>query len=305
MTAPHPPPVAAPEGMRGIVWMLLAMMMFVLQDGTAKYLMGLGHPMQQVVWARFTVHILAVVLFLNWRIARVARSNRLRLQIWRSVILAVTTMLFYSALRTLPLADASALFYLSPVLVTALSVPLLGEYVGPRRWAGVGLSFVGAMIIIRPGTAMMDAAMLLPLGAAFTLALFQISTRQVSRFDAPLTSLFYTALAGALATSAVVPFYWLPPDAVGWMLLCLLGLFGIASQFFMIKAFAAAPAPTVAPFIYSSLVWATGFGFVIFGDLPDGWTVTGAAVIAGSGIYIFYREKKRGRQRADGAVASP
>lgn len=292
MTAPPAP--AAGEGVRGIAWMLLAMLMFVLQDGTAKYLMGSGHPVQQVVWARFAVHMLAVALLLNRRVLRVARSGRLGLQMWRSVILVVTTMLFYSGLRTLPLADASALFYLSPVLVTALSVPLLGERVGPRRWAGVVLSFAGALVIIRPGAETMNAAMLLPLGAAVSLALFQIATRQVSRHDAPLTSLFYAALAGALVTSAVVPFFWVAPDALGWSLLCLLGLCGVASQFCLIKSFEAAAAATVAPFVYSSLLWATAFGLVVFGDLPDASTVMGAAIIVASGIYIFYRERKRG-----------
>jgi len=286
------PPRTADTG-RGVLWILFAMMLFVGQDGIAKYLMIISYPFEQVVWARFAFNMGLVLALFARRLPAVARSRSYRLQIWRSTLLLVTAILFYMSLRTVPLADASALFYLSPVIVTALSMPILGEYVGPRRWAGVVISFCGALIIVRPGTEMMQPALLLALAAACTLALLQIATRQLSRYDSTLTSLFYTALVGALVMSAVVPFHWIAPDAWGWLLFCVLGFFGGASHYAMIKAFEAAPAPTIAPFIYSNLIWATAVGFLVFGDLPDGWTFLGATIIAASGIYVFYRERVR------------
>ena len=293
VTTPSAMPLCAADSGRGVPWILFAMMLFVGQDGLAKYLMSISYPFQQVVWARMAFSMLFVVALLAGRLPGVARSRNYRLQIWRSSLLLVTAVLFYMSLRAVPLADASALFYLSPVIVTALSMPILGEYVGPRRWAGVVISFCGALIIIRPGTEMMQPSLLLALAAACTLALLQIATRQLARYDSPMTSLFYTALVGALVMSAIVPFHWIPPDAWGWSLFCVLGLFGGASHYAMIKAFEAAPAPTIAPFLYSNLIWATAFGFLVFGDLPDGWTVLGATIIAASGIYIFYRERVR------------
>ena len=284
---------------RGVLWILFAMMLFVGQDAIAKYLMSIFYPVEQVVWARMAFGMLFVVVLFARRLPGVARSRNYRLQMWRSTLLLATAILFYMALSTVPLADASAIFYLSPVIVTALSVPILGEHVGARRWAGVVVSFCGALIIIRPGTEMMQPSMLLALSAACTLALLQIATRQLARYDGPMTSLFYTALVGALVMSAIVPFHWSAPDAWGWLLFCVLGLFGAASHYAMIKAFEAAPAATIAPFIYSNLIWATALGFVVFGDLPDLWTVLGALIIAASGIYIFYRERVRTSESGD------
>ena len=292
------PEMSADSG-RGVLWILFAMMLFVGQDGLAKYLMSVSYPVEQVVWARFAFNMLFIVALFAGRLPRVARSRNYRLQMWRSTLLLVTAFLFYTALRTVPLADASAIFYLSPVIVTALSMPILREHVGPRRWAGVVIGFLGALIIIRPGTEMMQPSMLLALAAACTLSLLQIATRQLSRYDGPMTSLFYTALVGALVMSALAPFHWSAPDAWGWLLFCVLGLFGAASHYTMIKAFEAAPAPTIAPFIYSNLIWATALGFVVFGDLPDLWTVLGALIIAASGIYIFYRERLRTSDSGD------
>jgi drug/metabolite transporter (DMT)-like permease len=182
--------------------------------------------------------------------------------------------------------------FLTPILVTVLSVPLLGERVGPWRWAGVGAGLAGAIVIIRPGLGVMHLAALLPVCAAFGHAFYQISTRVLSRTDQPLTTLFYTPLAGFVATSAVLPFLWVQPDLEGWLLMMLIGLLGGLGHFALIKSLTAAPVAIVAPFTYTNLIWATDYGYVLFGDLPDGWTVLGAAVIVLSGLFIFYRETR-------------
>ena len=275
---------------RGILWMLLTTLLFVSMDSLAKQL-SQTYPVPQVVWARYVFHVLLLALYLRGRVPRTLRTGHLGLQLLRSVFLLGATGMFFTALSFIPLAEASAIMFVAPILVTAFSLPLLGEHVGPRRWASVVVGFGGALIIIRPGSEAMDPAALFALGAAGSYAFYQITTRKLAHSDPPLTTLAYSALVGAIVTSLVVPFFWVQPDAAGWLAIVGLGLFGGIGHFALIKALESAPAATVTPFGYAALLWATMFGFVIFGDLPDLWTVVGAAVIVASGIYIFHRER--------------
>ena len=189
--------------------------------------------------------------------------------------------------------------FLNPILLTILSIPLLGEKVTPRRWFGVIFGFVGAIIVVQPwteGLGFPDPGVLFLLAAALFNANYQIITRKV-RMDDPLTSLLYTAAAGAVVTSAIAPWFWQWPGAFDWLLLVASGLAGGLGHLCLIRAFQAAPASVVAPFSYSSLIWATLFGFVIWGDFPDLWTWAGAALIIISGHYIFYGERKSNEDR--------
>lgn len=291
-----PAPDTVADSRRGIAWILVTTLLFVSMDSVAKHL-SQSYPVPQVVWARFVFHALLLALFLGPRLRATAITRRPGLQFLRSGLLTVTTILFFSGLHYLPLADANALMQVGPLVVTALSMPLLAEHVGIRRWAGVAVGFAGALIIVRPGSDAMQAAAFLPLAAATTYGLYQIATRMLSRSDAPLTTLFYTPAIGAAVMSLVVPFFWTAPDIEGWALMVLVGLIGGVSHFTLIKAFTAAPAATVSPFGYTSLVWAVLFGLVIFGDFPDVWTIVGASIIAGSGLYILHREHVRKRPR--------
>lgn len=295
MTSPEPLQtsiVQTADAKKGIFWMLVTMLLFVTLDAVAKILIE-TYPVAQVVWGRFTFHVLLLTLYLNRRLPAVLRTGRLGLQLLRSVLLLSTTILFFAGLLYNQLATASAIMFVGPLVVTALSMPLLKEHVGPRRWAGVFVGFTGALVIIRPGTDMVELAALLPLGAAFTYALYQIATRLLSHTDQGMTTLFYTALLGAAASTLVVPFFWITPDLEGWLLMAALGMLGGVGHFCMIRSLSLAPAATVVPFTYSSLIWATLYGFTLFGDLPDLWTVAGALIIAGSGLYIFHREQQR------------
>lgn len=285
---------------RGILWMLLTTLLFVSMDSLAKQL-SQSYPVPQVVWARYVFHVLLLALYLRGRVPGMMRTGRLGLQLLRSVFLLGATGMFFTALSFIPLAEASAIMFVAPILVTALSLPLLDEHVGPRRWASVVVGFGGALIIIRPGGEAMDPAALFALGAAGSYAFYQITTRQLAHSDRPLTTLAYSALIGALASSVAVPFFWVAPDPAGWLAMVGLGLFGGIGHFALIKAFESAPAATVTPFGYAALLWATLFGFVIFGDLPDLWTVVGAAIIAASGLYIFHRERAARGSAASGA----
>jgi drug/metabolite transporter (DMT)-like permease len=185
--------------------------------------------------------------------------------------------------------------FLTPILVTALSVPLLKEHVGLRRWIGVGIGFLGALVVVRPwqgGTEMFLWGAILLLVAALLNANYQIITRKVRLYDEPMTSLFYTAMAGAVATTLIVPWYWQAPAPTDWLLLVSTGLAGGVGHLCLIQALRFAPASVVAPFSYSSLIWAALFGWLFFAEWPDAGTWLGAALIIGGGLYIFHRESQ-------------
>jgi len=274
----------------GILWMLLAIVWFVSLDTLAKYLMQ-GYPLVQVVWARFFFHIVVMSVLLRGTLWDTAKSQSPGHQIVRSCLMLVTTMMFFTGLKFLPLATAATLMFLSPIFVTILAIPLLGEHVGIRRWVGVGLGFLGALIVVRPGVVDLEWSMLIVIGAAMSHALYQILTRRVRSRDSQMTSLLYTGLAGAAVTSMVVPFQWHPVAAPAWLLFFALGVAGCVGHLCFIRGFQHAPASLVAPFSYTSLVWATLFGYFLFDELPDRWTLTGASLIIMAGLYIFHRER--------------
>lgn len=286
------------DNRRGIYWMLLTTGLFTSLDATAKYL-SQDYPVPQVLWARFAFHLVFVAVFLGVRLSVTLRSQRMGLQLTRSLLMLITTGMFFFAMSELPLADVIAIMFVGPLFVTALSVPLLRDYVGPRRWTAVGIGFLGALVIVRPGSGIMQGLAILPVLAAFSHALYTITTRQLANHDLPMTTLFYTAALGAVATSTLVPFFWVTPDVSGWLLMALVGFFGAAGHLTLIKALGYASPVVVAPLSYVSLIWSIGFGFALFGDLPDTTTLLGAALIAASGMYVFHRERVRGTRAPD------
>jgi drug/metabolite transporter (DMT)-like permease len=293
----------------GIIWMLATMMWFIALDTVAKELLTRAQlPLVQVVWARFFFHFaIALAGLLIWRSHIVSKVPLW--QIMRSALLFLTTVLFNAGLQTTPLATATAIMFLSPIILTGLSMPFLGEYVGPRRWFGVAVGFLGALIIIRPGTEGFNFGALFLLMAALVNSVYQLATRRVSHHDTPYASFFHTALAGALLSSFAVPFAWQPPEPMEWILLITMGVFGGVGHLFLIFAFDRAPAAVVAPFAYSALLWASIAGYAFFNEIPDFWTIFGAMIITASGLYIFHRERvaahaARGRSRdAEDAIA--
>lgn len=296
-------PAQSPDNhLFGIAWMLATMFWFVTLDSTAKYLMQ-SYPVPQVIWARFFFHVIFVVLLMGRQLGIQVRSASFRHQCLRSLFMFTTTTLFFVGISFLPLTTASTIMFMAPVILTILSIPLLGEKVGPRRWAGIAIGFAGAVLVMRPGSDGIQLSILILLGAAFTHAMYQVFTRKLGTRDRPMTSLFYTGITGALVMSAVAPFYWQPVAAFDWLLFVFAGVAGGIGHLCLIRAFRHAPASVVAPFSYSSLLWATAFGYLLFDDLPDAWTLSGATLIIASGLYIFHREqalKGQGKQPAGG-----
>ena len=276
--------------------MCLAILLMPVMNTIAKML-TVDYPLTQVVWARFTGHFVCMtLLFWPGRGLKLFRSGRLFLQLSRSVIMFVSNGCYIVALSTVALATASAIMFTAPLIVTTLSVPLLGERVGLRRWGAVVVGFVGALIIIRPGlnTPAFDGTPLgivLLLFSAATFALYQILTRKLSGQDSAETNIVYTALIAAIVTTFIMPFVLVMPKGVGdGLLFALVGVVGGFSQYFIAKALEQAPASVVSPYLYGELLLAAMVGFAVFGDFPDHWTWLGAAVIAASGLYIAYRE---------------
>jgi drug/metabolite transporter (DMT)-like permease len=290
MRASPTPAKSSDNHLLGIVWMLATMFWFVTLDSTAKYLMQ-SYPVVQVIWARFFFHLLFVILLMGPQLVSRIKSHSLLLQGLRSLFMFTTTALFFVGISLLPLTTASTIMFMAPVIVTILSIPLLGEEVGVRRWIGIAIGFAGALVVMRPGTDSLQLSILVVLAAAVTHALYQVFTRKLGTRDSSMTSLFYTGVVGALVTTIVAPFYWQPVAAFDWLLFVFAGIAGGIGHLCLIRAFRHAPVSVVAPFSYSSLLWATAFGFVLFGDLPDVWTLSGAALIIGSGLYIFHREQ--------------
>lgn len=278
----------------GILWMLATVLCFISLDTLMKELLQ-TYSLVQVTWARFFFATIIAALAAGSSLPQVVKSGAPGLQMSRSLLLALTTGMFNAGVRLVPLATATTIMFLAPILVTVLSVPLLKEHVGPRRWIGVLIGFIGALIVVRPweghvGLFLTGAGLLLM--AALLNANYQIITRKVRLYDEPLTSLFYTAVVGAVVTTVIVPWYWQWPSATDWLLLISSGLLGGIGHLFLIQSFRQAPASVVAPFSYSSLVWAALFGWLFFSEWPDGWTWLGATLIIGSGLYIFHRERQ-------------
>jgi drug/metabolite transporter (DMT)-like permease len=285
--------------MLGIVLMLVSGFMFVTMDMLAKY--GAEDlPVPIIVWGRYVFHLaIMVALFPGVRFSRLWKTKRPIALSLRGGLLAACTLCFFLAIATVPLADANAISFASPLFMVALSIPLLRETVGRRRWAAVVIGFLGILIIVRPGFQQMHWAYLLLLAVALMFAIYSIMTRQLSRDEDPMAMLFYTGLIGALGASLAAPFYWQTPNLQQWLLLLAIGAIGGVSHLIIIHAFKAASASMLAPFQYPMIIWSVLYGYYIFDDVPDAWTIAGATIIIASGFYVWLRETQLARRSHD------
>lgn len=277
----------------GILLTLVAMLAFAAMDGVSK-LLASSLPIPQILWVRYILFLgLAVVVLRRKGLAAVWCSGQPWLQFARAVLIVVENGIFVLAFKYLPLADVHAIAAASPLIVIALSVPLLGESVGPRRWFAVLAGFLGVVLIVRPGFQEIGTGLLIALLGAVLWGVYQIMVRLCARTDSSDTTWLWSAVVGLAVTSLVGPFVWTPPDASGWGLLVVLSLLGTLAHLALIKALTVAEASVLQPFGYTLFLWAIVIGYLGFGDLPDAWTLTGAGVILASGLYAWHRERVR------------
>lgn len=262
-------------------------------DALAKFL-ALQVPIIMVLWGRYFFH--TVITFsaygIKTRSLKFLRARRPGLQFIRAGSLFGATFFMYQALTRMPLGDAAAIQFLAPVLVTALSGLFLGEHVGPRRWAAVACGFIGVLLVARPGSGILGWTALLPLATAVLLAIYMMLTRIIRNQDDPAATTFYSTALGALILSILVIFNWQVLTDLQWGLMIAMGATGAAGHYMLVKAFHMAEASVLAPFTYAQLLAAIVLGLLLFGDIPSPWTLSGAAVVISSGLYVWYRETR-------------
>ncbi len=259
----------------------------------------------QVVWSRYTgAFLLALIISNPISHPGMLVTRRPFLQVGRSALLLLSTALNFFALRYLQLDEALSILFSTPFIVAVLCGPLLGEWVGWRRWTAIAVGFFGVLLVTRPGFGGIHPAALLSLGSAICYAIYVISTRVLARTDSNETTLFYSNLVGAVAMVPVIPFVWTTPEnALIVALMVLIGALGSAGHYLLIVGHRLAPASVLAPFIYTQLVWTTTLGFLVFGDVPQRWTIVGGLIVVSSGLYLLNRERKVGKAAPSTPVA--
>ena len=283
---------ARPETLKGVLYLIAAMAILPFLDVVAKFLGQQGMPILMIVWARM-VFGAALTLPVALRIGGRARlwPDRPLFHLMRAVFLIAATFFFFWSLKFLGIAEALAIFFVQPLVVTALSPLVLGEKVGIRRWAAVAVGFAGTLIILRPGLSPIGAGQVLAFASGVSLAAYMLVTRRMAGRDHAVVTMLHTSLMGAIVTSAMVPFVWQAPEAGQWGLLLLVGIIATAGHVLITRAYDHAEASLLAPLAYTEIVMATVLGWWFFGDLPDGWTFVGVAILIGSAIYISARER--------------
>jgi len=280
---------------RGILLMFAAIFLFSTMDVLAKTI-GQRTDTVMAIWARYAGQTVIVFLIVLPRLKSVMQTKYPKLQLLRSVFLLIGTTCFFFGFTLIGLAEATAIFDVNPVLVTLAAALVLGEKFGPRRLFGVIASLIGALIIIRPGSAVFSPAAFLPLIAACAYTGYAITTRFVGRDEDAWTSLLYTAAFGGVILTLVVPFFWVTPDAQTVVMMLVIGAIGSIGHLCLIRAFINAEASLLAPFAYVGLIFATLFGLMFFGEYPDMMTGIGALVIVVAGIYVWHRETRAARR---------
>jgi len=282
---------SAPE--KAIIAMLLGAAILAANDAVLKWLTN-GYHVGQIMFCR-GIFISLPLAVLIWKAGglKSLRPVNLKGHAVRATLVIVGTFLFVSGLAYLPLADAIAIAFAGPLFITALAQPLLGEHVGLRRWTAVLTGFIGILLIVRPGSAVVQWAVLFPLTASLAGALRDLLTRHLSSQETTVAILFYTTLGVILASLVTIPFIWVPVPLLDWGWFALSGFLVGFAHFLMIETFRYGEATLVAPFKYSGVIWAGLLGYLIWGDIPDFTTIVGVSILVLSGIYILHRERLR------------
>ncbi len=274
--------------------------LFAMLETTAKSLSE-TYPVPFIVWFRYLTHCLLMIILVGPRYRfRLVKTDNLKAQVLRAVLLMGSTLFYFSALSGLPLATAKSISFVSPLLVTIFAFWLLKEQVSLSRWIAVVVGFLGVLLVINPAQAF-DWHLLLPLVAATCYSLYQIMTRHFSSREHPVTTLFYTALVGTILVSVAVPFFWVTPEIYDLPRFLFLGFAGAFGHFMLIKAMELEDASFLSPLGYVQLLWVTLLGYLVFDHLPGTQGFVGMAVIVGAGLYVAIGHKSRPTEVPDTA----
>ena len=281
----------------GIGLMCLALLCFSGLDATAKWVNRSVDPLV-TVWARYVSAAALTFIFINpWTKPGAVATRRLPLQLARSFMLFLSTICNFVALQYLQLVEALSIVFSTPLIVTLLAGPILGERIGMPRLIAVCVGFIGVLVVARPGLGTMHPAALLSLTGAVAYAFYGITTRMLASTDSSATTIIYSSLAGIVLMTPLLPWVWTTPSSpLTWALLTMTGLFGAIGHWLLVLAHARAPAVILSPFIYSQIVWMLALGYIVFGDWPDPWTFAGAGIVIASGLYLLYREQAKSRE---------
>lgn len=282
------------DSLKGIMLMCAAIASFSLLDTTAKYLGTVSQlPLTEVIWLRFVWHLLLTILIFGpLSLPRLARSAKPGHQMVRSILMMGATGLNFTAIQYLQLDQAQTIFFLTPLIVAGLAGPLLGEWIGWRRFLAICTGFAGVILVTRPGFGGIHPAVILSFGATLSYALYNISTRYLAAYDNSDVTQFYSPIAGivAFAPFALLEWQW-PSDILTWLLLLSLGVTGGLGHWLLILAHKIAPAPVLAPFVYFGIITVSLLGYLVFDDIPSVWTLSGGAIVIASGLYLVRREQ--------------
>lgn len=279
------------QNLTGILFMCAGVALLCANDALAKGLMDHYSPIQ-IIFMRNSIALpFATLLALKMGGIHALRSNRVGVHFMRTVIWITATILFFTSIHLMGLAEATALAFVAPLFITAISALVIAP-VGWRRWIAVVIGFIGVLVIVRPGAATFEPVSLLPIATAFTYALLMLSARLLDPRESMWTLLFYLSLTSAVLSGCVVWYFWTPIRAEDLGLFVAIAFVGTGGMTMITQAFRLAEAPTVAPFDYTALIWATGLGWYFWGETPDVLTFVGAAIITASGLFVIFRESK-------------
>jgi drug/metabolite transporter (DMT)-like permease len=284
----------AADRLRGIGLFCVTLICFTCLDTAAKYASRFV-PISEIIWIRYLGHAVIVFLLLRpWRNLAAYRTRRPVAQVVRSLFLFGSTLFNFIALLTLQLDQTATIGFASAFVIAGLAGPLLGEWIGPRRWAAIAVGFVGVLLVLRPSGKGLDPTLLYSVASMLCYSAYNLMTRQLAATETPATLLLYSAvIPAAFLTPFALPGAISPPSVLVGVIIASTAIFGAVGHWILIHAYRRAPAALLAPFGYTQIIWMPASGYLVFGDVPKGNTLIGAAIIVASGLYILYRERVR------------
>lgn len=278
--------------LKGIAYFSLALVAFTVLDTSAKWLTR-DLPALQVTYMRYLIaFVLAGLIFNPWRTPEAWRTRRPWVQIIRGLGLFGSTFCNFMALKTMQLAETMSIIFATPFVIALLAGPILGEWIGPRRWVAVMVGFLGVLVVTQPGFATFNPGVIYSLCGVMCYATYAILTRFLNGIDSAASMLVISAVIPVILLTPAMPSLWVMPETGwAWTVLLFTGVLGAGGHFFVIKAYGLAPAPVIAPFMYTQILWMVAAGYIVFGDVPGPATLIGASIVVASGLYLLYRER--------------